>query len=88
MASAWATLVAYGSMMLLSWVVGKKYYPVPYNLRKSGIYLLSSIAIALISFTVFRENYGVSISLLIVFGFIIYWNERSTIVSLIKQKRQ
>jgi O-antigen/teichoic acid export membrane protein len=37
-ASAWATLCAYGTMMLLSYFIGKKHYPVPYKLKKSGSY--------------------------------------------------
>ena len=35
MASAWATLTAYGVMMLLSYFIGKKHYPVPYNIKKT-----------------------------------------------------
>ena len=84
-ASAWATLLAYGSMMLISYFVGKKHYPVPYNLKKSGSYLLAAIAISYISFTYFRENYFVSISLLILFGLMTFWNERNELKNLLKK---
>ena len=87
-ASAWATLFAYGIMMFLSWFIGKRHYPVPYDLRKSGIYLLSSIVIALVSFTQFRENYVVSISLLIVFGLVIGYNEKELLLSIAKQRKK
>ena len=33
-ASAVATLVAYSIMMILSYYYGRKYYPIPYNLKK------------------------------------------------------
>ena len=33
-AAAWATLAAYGTMMIVSYFYGKKYYNVPYNLKK------------------------------------------------------
>jgi len=33
-AAAWATLGAYGSMMVISYFFGKKYYPVPYNVKR------------------------------------------------------
>lgn len=36
MASAWATLACYGSMMLISYFWGRKVYPVPYELGKIG----------------------------------------------------
>jgi len=33
-ASAWAEVVCYGSMMLLSYILGQKYFPIPYYLQK------------------------------------------------------
>jgi O-antigen/teichoic acid export membrane protein len=84
-ASAWATLLAYGSMMLISFFVGKKHYPVPYNLKKSGSYLLAAITISYISFTYFRENYFISIGLLILFGLLTFWNERNELKNLLKK---
>lgn len=73
MAAAWATLAAYGSMMFISYFLGKKYYPVPYNLKKIGLYLLTSIAISFISFIFFREDYiaGTAFVVLFLVGIII-----------------
>jgi len=33
MASAWATFAAYGAMMVVSYIIGQKYYPTRYNIR-------------------------------------------------------
>ncbi|HWB63362.1 MAG TPA: oligosaccharide flippase family protein, partial [Chitinophagales bacterium] len=33
MASAWATLICYASMAIISYVLGQKYYPIHYNLK-------------------------------------------------------
>ncbi|MGZ3863368.1 MAG: lipopolysaccharide biosynthesis protein [Bacteroidia bacterium] len=33
MASAWATLISYGTMMVLSYLLSQKYYPTKYNIR-------------------------------------------------------
>ena len=49
MAAAWATLAAYASMMLLSYFLGQKYYPINYNFRALGVYLLISLGIYLFS---------------------------------------
>jgi len=38
-ASAWATLICYLSMMVGSYYLGQKHYPIPYNLRKIGVYV-------------------------------------------------
>lgn len=37
--SAWATFICYGSMMILSYLIGQKYFPVRYNLLKFFGYL-------------------------------------------------
>ena len=84
-ASAWATLAAYGTMMVLSYFIGKKHYPVPYNLKKSGSYLIASIFISFISFEFFRENYIVSTGLVLVFGVLIFWNEKKELLAIIKK---
>ena len=39
MASAWATLIVYAFQMVISYLLGQKYYPIRYNLRKFGLYL-------------------------------------------------
>jgi len=38
MACAWATLVSYASMMVISYAAGQKYYPVKYNLRSISVF--------------------------------------------------
>jgi O-antigen/teichoic acid export membrane protein len=85
MASAWATLAAYGIMMLLSYFIGKKHYPVPYNIKKTVSYLVSATLISFVSFNYFRENYFVSVGLVIIFGFLIYFNEKKEILAILKR---
>jgi len=85
--SAIATIVAYGSMMVISYVLGNKYYPIPYDMNKIGGYLGLSILFSTISFYVFRENYFVGIPLLIGFMYYVYHNEKETILGIIKRKK-
>lgn len=85
--SAIATIVAYGSMMLVSYILGKKYYPIPYDVNKIGSYLGLSILFSIISFYFFRENYFIGIPLLIGFMFFIYHNEKDTIIGILKVKK-
>jgi len=47
--SAWATFICYGSMMVIAYLLGKKYYPIPYNLKKFTAYLVFALFIYLIS---------------------------------------
>jgi len=39
MASAWATLIVYATQMLLSYWLGQRHYPIPYNVKKFLLYL-------------------------------------------------
>jgi O-antigen/teichoic acid export membrane protein len=39
MACAWATLIVYAFQMVASYLLGQKYYPIKYNLRKFSLYL-------------------------------------------------
>ena len=40
MACAWAGFAGYATAMLLSYFVGQKYYPIRYNLKEIGLYVL------------------------------------------------
>jgi O-antigen/teichoic acid export membrane protein len=84
--SAIATIAAYGSMMGISYYFGNKYYPIPYDINKIGMYLLISIGFSAISFYGFRENYFVGISLLMLFLYFIYHNEKLILIKIIKRK--
>ncbi|MCX6244347.1 MAG: oligosaccharide flippase family protein [Bacteroidetes bacterium] len=53
--SAWATFICYGSMMIISYLVGQKYFPVPYNLLKFFGYLGLSVLLYFISVLVTFE---------------------------------
>jgi O-antigen/teichoic acid export membrane protein len=82
--SAIATIAAYGSMMFISYYLGNKYYPIPYDLKKIGGYLSLSIFFSAVSFYGFRENYFVGISLLVAFLYFIYYHEKETLIKIIK----
>jgi O-antigen/teichoic acid export membrane protein len=45
--SAWATLACYGSMALWSYLLGQKFYPVTYDLKRMLAYPLVAVAIYL-----------------------------------------
>ncbi|HSP12402.1 MAG TPA: polysaccharide biosynthesis C-terminal domain-containing protein, partial [Salegentibacter sp.] len=82
--SAIATLAAYGIMMILSYFYGKKYYPIPYNLKKIGGYLSLSILFSILSFYVFRGNYFIGITLLIIFFGTVFFSEKKQLLKIIQ----
>jgi O-antigen/teichoic acid export membrane protein len=83
MASAYTTLAAYGTMMLISYYFGRKFYPVPYNIKNLFLYLLISIGFAAVSFKFFRENYFVGTAFVALFSLIVFINERKDFKKII-----
>ncbi len=84
-ASAWATLITYGFMMILSYFVGKKHYPVPYQLKKVGFYVLFATVLCWISFSLFRGNIWFSISTIFSYFGLVFLIEKSTIKQFLKR---
>ncbi|WP_034920259.1 oligosaccharide flippase family protein [Gillisia sp. CAL575] len=85
-ASAIATVSAYGIMMFLSYYLGQKYYPIPYNLKKISLYFLVSVIFSGISFYLFRSNYIVGIGLWLAFIILIYTQEEKALKKIILRR--
>ncbi|MHC5200993.1 lipopolysaccharide biosynthesis protein [Myroides sp. LJL119] len=83
--SAIATLIAYGSMMIISYLLGQKYYPIPYDKKAISGYLSLSISLSFIYFYFFRENYIIGITFIFIFLFVILKLERK-LIRIILQK--
>jgi O-antigen/teichoic acid export membrane protein len=86
--SAIATIAAYGTMMIISYQMGQKKYPIPYEMNVILKYLVITILFSAISFYVpaLRENYLVKIVLLSLFLYFIYHNEKATLLRILKRK--
>ncbi|MEN8798941.1 MAG: polysaccharide biosynthesis C-terminal domain-containing protein, partial [Flavobacteriaceae bacterium] len=82
-ASALATLAAYSTMMFLSFFYGRKYYRIPYNLRKIIFYSLASILFSALSFYVFDRNLIAGSILLLVFLTLVYRMEKEILRRII-----
>ena len=85
MASAYTTLAAYGAMMLISFYFGRKYYPVPYNLKSISLYLLLAIGLSAVSFIYYRENYFMGALFLVIFLITVFLKERKDFKQILNQ---
>lgn len=45
MGAAWATLVCYGAMLVMSYALGRRYFPVPYDVKRIGFYVGLGLAL-------------------------------------------
>ncbi len=87
-ASAIATLAAYGTMMGLSFYLGRKYYPIPYNFRKILFYGGISIAFSALAFYVFDRNLWIGSALFVVYLGLVWRMEQERLKSIfLKQFR-
>lgn len=86
MASALATLAAYATMMILSYFFGRKYYPVPYNMRKITFYLSISIGFSALSFYVFNRNLIAGGILLLLFLMLVYKMEGERLKTILLRR--
>ena len=81
-ASAWISLIAYASMMVLSYLWGQKNYPIPYNVKKNLAYIISSILIVFLSFYVFERNIFAGNALLVTYALGVFYFERKDLKTI------
>ncbi|MGB5554372.1 MAG: polysaccharide biosynthesis protein, partial [Flavobacteriaceae bacterium] len=86
-ASAIATVLAYGSMMVISYYLGKSHYPVPYNFRKIIFYLAISILFSALSFYVFDRDIFIGTFLLLLFLGLVYKLENEMLKKIFLRKK-
>jgi O-antigen/teichoic acid export membrane protein len=83
MASAWVSLIAYTVMMILSYILGQKNYPIPYHIKQNLGYLGVSAVLVWFSFVFFKRDLIIGNIIFIIFGLIILYIERKTIKKII-----
>lgn len=84
MGGAVATLFTYCSMVIISWYLGHKYYPVPYELYKIFLLITITIFLSALSFIYFRGNIIISCLTLVIMGTLVYRIEGKNLLSFIR----
>jgi O-antigen/teichoic acid export membrane protein len=78
--AAWGHFACYAIMMLISYFLGKKYYPVPYEIKKIVSYLMIAVLIFLVHYLVKPDIFWLRIVtsalLFIVFLVLVYVREK------------
>jgi len=86
MAAAFATLAAYGVMMVVSYILGKRYYPVPYDLKRISMYLIMSAGLSFITYYYLDRNIWIGTLFLLIFIIAILFLERKELQLILKKK--
>jgi len=94
MACAWATFLCYGSMMVLSYVMGQKVYPVPYAWKKLLAYMAIVAIIYGIHHIIFNSwhnaalNYSLGTVFLAAFALFVYRIEKQEFDNLFSFRKK
>lgn len=86
MVSAWATLFAYASMMLISYFWGQKEYKIPYKTRKIALYTLVAITFTCLTYYVFDSNILIGNLFLIMYLAMVAFIEKNSLKRLKKSR--
>lgn len=92
MGAAWTTFLCYFTMMVVSYLLGQKYYHVNYDVKRIALYLLSAVAVYAIS-TLFHINQlwlrlTVNTMLLLIYLGLIFLVNRRVILAVIRNYRK
>lgn len=85
MVSAWVTLLAYFVMMVTSYLLGQKYYPIPYRIGKMFFFLMLLVVFSYLTVQVFDFNFWIGNILFLVYTGILLYSEKDFILSKIRQ---
>jgi O-antigen/teichoic acid export membrane protein len=93
--AAWGHFITYSAMVVASYLIGQKFYPINYNLKKIGFYFVTSIALFglsyfLIPFDCFGSHQlliktAVNTLILLLYLFIIYKKEYAVVRGIFRK---
>lgn len=87
--SAWATFACYFSMMVVSYLVGQKYYHVDYKIGRIALYILFAVAIYLFSTLFSIESFALKLIfhtiLIAIYAIVIFFFDKKYILTIINR---
>jgi O-antigen/teichoic acid export membrane protein len=90
LASAWAHIACYLTMVVLSYLTGRKHYKVDYDVK--GFLIYSTVAIAIVLFALYvpwqSDLLMMAVNTLMVGGFVFLAEKRDGVVSLILKRKK
>jgi len=85
MVSAWVTLAAYFVMMVLSYFLGQKYYPIPYRMKKISFFIVLLAIFSYMIVKLFNYNFWVGNLLFLLYAGILIYSEKDMLLSRIRK---
>lgn len=85
--SAWATFAAYVVMMITSYLLGQKYYPIPYRMKKMSFFLILLCTFSFVIVRYFNYNVLYSNLLFVAFAGIVIYSEKDMLLFKLHRKK-
>lgn len=85
MVSAWVTLAAYFLMMILSYWLGQKYYPIPYRMKKISFFIVLLAVFSYIIVGFFDYNFWIGNLLFLIYTAVLIYSEKDMLLSKIRR---
>jgi len=88
LACAIATVVCYGSMMVISFIQGQKHYPIPYDIKNGFLYIAIAVLFFGIHYSLRMANtelyllHPIGITLLLAYGWIVVKREKKELINI------
>ena len=80
--AVWVTAIAYGAMVVISYLWGQQRYPIPYRVGKNGAYTSVGIVICWLAFDVFDRHLLIGNLLFLSFAVVTALVERKTLLAI------
>ena len=96
MASAMATCAAYGLMMIVSYSMGRKHMPIPYDIKNIVLYIILSVGFSSVFFYLLRDYFGIGSIQLYLAGIlmtailvgVIWYREQPLLQQILRRKNE
>lgn len=82
--AAVATLLTYFTMALVSWYLGSKVYPIPYDYIKISTIIIVSTTLSLVSFHIFRKQFFINFGIILLFLVFLYLIMKNEILQIVR----
>lgn len=87
-ASSYITLIVYAGMAIAAYLIGKKHYPVPYNLKKTGMYFTIAMVLLIVGLSINSTSAIISLLLkqlpILAYVLLVYFIEKPINKNFIK----
>ena len=85
--AAWATLISYAGMMLLSYVLGQRYYPIPYQTGRIVLVLILAFGFGWLAYHYSKHTFVPQTAFFLLFLGVLAFLERNAVLKLTQRIR-